>query len=98
MHGRYIKNKYAFFHKAVYKFITFTYSYLKVCVQTGIDATTMFIIFWDILIDKQIFFLPQVKRGVIISSKHGIYDLPPELPNNLRPLCPHKKKKKKKKT
>ena len=40
----------------------------------------MFIIFWDILIDEQIFFSPQMKRSVIISNKHGIY----ELPNDLR--------------
>ena len=43
----------------------------------------MFIIFWDILTDEQIFFSPQVK-SVIISNKHGIYELPHKLPNNLR--------------
>ena len=32
----------------------------------------------------EIFFSPQVKRCVIITSKHGIYELPQELPNNLR--------------
>ena len=26
---------------------------------------------------------PQVKRTVIITNKHGIYDLPHKLPNNL---------------
>ena len=44
----------------------------------------MFIIFWNILIDKQIFFSPQAKRSVNISNKHGVYKLPHELPNNLR--------------
>ena len=58
----------------------------------------------------QIFHSPQVKGIVIISNKHGsIYELPHELPNDLRlnmnptafsPLggliCPDKKKKKKK--
>ena len=44
----------------------------------------MFIIFWDILIYDQILFSPQVKQRVIISNKHGIYELPHELPNNLR--------------
>ena len=44
----------------------------------------MFIIFWYILIDEQIFFSPQVKRNVIISDKYGIYKLLHELPNNLR--------------
>ena len=44
----------------------------------------MLIMFQDILIDEQIFFLPQVKRSMIISNKHGIYELPHELLNNLR--------------
>ena len=30
------------------------------------------------------FLSPQVKRIVIISNKHGIYELPHELPNDLR--------------
>ena len=33
---------------------------------------------------KQIFLSAQVKRSVIISNKHGIYELPYELPNDLR--------------
>ena len=32
----------------------------------------------------QIFFSLQVKRSVIISNKHGIYELHHELPNDLR--------------
>ena len=36
----------------------------------------MFLIFSGILIDEQIFFSPQVKRSVVISNKHGIYELP----------------------
>ena len=32
----------------------------------------------------EIFFSPQVKRCAIITYKHGIYELPHELPNNLR--------------
>ena len=44
-------------------------------------STIMDMIFRDILILHQIFFLsPQVKRSVIISNKHAIY----ELPNDLR--------------
>ena len=35
-------------------------------------STTMFIIFWKILIDEQIFFLPQLKRSEIISNKNGL--------------------------
>ena len=34
----------------------------------------------------QIFFTPQVKRWAIITYKHGIYELPQELPNDLRKL------------
>ena len=53
-------------------------------------ATTIFIIFWDFLIDEQIFFLPQVKRSVIHSNKHGIYELPHKLLNDFRLTCfPH---------
>ena len=32
----------------------------------------------------EIFFSPQVKRCAIITYKHGIYELPHELPNDLR--------------
>ena len=31
-----------------------------------------------------IFFSPQVKRIAIISNKQGVYELPHELPNDLR--------------
>ena len=37
------------------------------------------------MFDK-IFVSPQVKQIVIISNKHGIYELPHELPNDLRKL------------
>ena len=43
----------------------------------------MDIIFWDVLILYQVSFKPQEKRRVIISNKHGIYELPHEFPNNL---------------
>ena len=46
--------------------------------------TIMFITFWDFLKVEQIFLLPQVKRSIIISNKHGIYKLPHELPNDFR--------------
>ena len=44
----------------------------------------MVITFWDLLMFYQIFFSPQVKRIAIISNKHGIYELPHELSNDLR--------------
>ena len=37
-------------------------------------------IFWDF---DQFFFSPQGKQNVIVSNKHGIYELPHELPNDL---------------
>ena len=30
------------------------------------------------------FYSPQIKRSVIISNKHSIYELPHQLPNDLR--------------
>ena len=33
----------------------------------------------------QTFLSPQVKQCVIITYKHGIYELPHELPNHLKP-------------
>ena len=44
----------------------------------------MFIIFWDFLMAEQIFLSQEVKRSLIISNKYGIYELPHELPNDLR--------------
>ena len=42
-----------------------------------------FKIFWDFLMFYKIFFSPQVKRSMIITYKHGVYELPHELPNDL---------------
>ena len=55
----------------------------------------MDIIFWDFLILYQIFFSQQVKQSVIISNKHGIYELLHELLNNLRLELPETSKHKK---
>ena len=46
--------------------------------------TIIFIIFWDFLMFDQIFLSPQMKRCSIITYKHGIYELPHKLPNDLR--------------
>ena len=40
--------------------------------------------FWDFSMFYQIFLSAQVKRWTIITYKHGIYELPHELPNDLR--------------
>ena len=49
-------------------------------------TTITFIIFWDFLIVKKVFYSPQVKRSVIISNKlvYKVCHLPHELPNDLR--------------
>ena len=48
-------------------------------------STIIVIIFLDFLILYKIFFSPQMIQSVVISDKHGIYELPRELQNNLRP-------------
>ena len=44
----------------------------------------MEIILWDFLMFYQIFLSPQVKQSAIVSNKQGVYELPHELPNDLR--------------
>ena len=44
----------------------------------------MEILFWDFLLFYQIFLSPKVKQSMIISNKQGVYELPHELPNDLR--------------
>ena len=50
------------------------------------SSTISFIIFWHFSMFYQIFLSPQVKRWAIITYKHGIYQFPHELPNDLRPM------------
>ena len=50
----------------------------------GQVAAIIFIIFWDLLTLHQIFFSQQLKQCPITTYKHGIYELPQELPNDLR--------------
>ena len=45
---------------------------------------TIMAIFWDILMFDQILLSPQVKGSMIISNKHGMYELPHNLPEDLR--------------
>ena len=40
----------------------------------------------------QIFISPQVKRSAIISYKQGIYELPHQLPNDLRLPSRHRRR------
>ena len=55
----------------------------KVKKEIGFLQTTMDIILWEFLLLYQIFFSPQVQKSLIISNKHGIYDLPDELLKDL---------------
>ena len=48
------------------------------------SLTIIFIIFSDFLMFYQIFLSPKVKRCLIITYKHGIYESPHELLNHLR--------------
>ena len=48
------------------------------------QPTIIFIIFGDLQMFLQIFLSQQVKRCAIIAYKHGIYELPHELPNDLK--------------
>ena len=53
-------------------------------IFSGKKTTIIDIVFWDFLMFDKIFFSPQEKRSVIISNKHGIYELTHELPKDLR--------------
>ena len=59
-------------------------SILKLFKVATIYGKILAIIFWEILMFDKILVLPKVKRTVIISNKHGIYELPHEFPNDLR--------------
>ena len=50
----------------------------------GVAPAISFIIFLDFLMFYQIILSQQVKRWAIITYKHGMYELPHELPNDLR--------------
>ena len=60
------------------------HAYHKLFLKEQKNLTTIsFIIFWDFSMFYQIFLSPQVKRWAIITYKHGIYQLPHELPNDI---------------
>ena len=46
-------------------------------------STIIFLIFREFLMFFEIFLSPQVKKCAIITYKHGICELPHELPNDL---------------
>ena len=58
-------------------------SFFGLIIHIELVPTIMVIIFRDFLMFGHIF-LSQMKRSVIISNKHGIYELPLELPNDLK--------------
>ena len=49
-----------------------------VVIKMNSKSTISFIIFGDFSMFYQIFLSPQVKRCVIITYKHGVYELPHE--------------------
>ena len=57
---------------------------IKAVKQQKILKTIMGIISWDFLMFDQLFLSRETKRSKIISNKHGIYELPHELSNELR--------------
>ena len=62
------------------------------CVATvnnkHMKPTIKEIILWDVLMFYQIFLSPQVKCSAIISNKQGVYEVPHELPQDLRLRIP----------
>ena len=66
--------------------LTFTSMKLRWLFTFNIYRPSIIFIFRDFLMFYQILLSPQVKRSAIISLKHGIYELPHELANDLRLL------------
>ena len=56
---------------------------LELVSKVFVTLAIIFIIFWDLMF-YQIYHSVQVKRSTIISNKHGLYELPHELLNDLR--------------
>ena len=54
-------------------------SAMKLILEMYLEPTIIIIVFRDFLMFYQILISPQVKRCVIITYKHGIYELPNQL-------------------
>ena len=52
---------------------------MKLISEMYLEPTIIIIVFRDFLMFYQILISPQVKRCVIITHKHGIYELPNHL-------------------
>ena len=52
-------------------------------MQKNIFQKILIIIFSDFLMFYQIFVKPQLKQIMIISNKHGLYELPHQFQNDL---------------
>ena len=61
-----------------------TFPIVLVLQDFRVWSTIIFIMSGDFLMFYQIVVLPKVKRCTILSYKHGLYELPHELPNKLR--------------
>ena len=74
---------YTLYPKVPYKVLST--SIINLCDLFLSEYTILAIIFSDFLTFYQTFLSSQVKQIVIISNKHGVYELPHEFPNDLRP-------------
>ena len=72
------------FRRANFLSITLLHVATTFSTITDKQFTIMVTIFRDFLMIDQTFLSPQAKRSVIISNIHGTYELPQELPNDLR--------------
>ena len=66
------------------KSTTACYTLLHQATRDGRMTAIIVIIFWDSLMFNQFFVLPQMKRCVVNTSKHGLYELLHELSKELR--------------
>ena len=72
------------FRRANFLSITLLHVATTFSTITDKEFTIMVTMFRDFLMLDQTFLSPQAKQSVIISDTHGIYELPQELPNDLR--------------
>ena len=62
--------------------IMYVYFPNQICFRNSVPKI-IFIIFWNFFMFYQIFFSPEVKQRAIITYKHGIYEVPQEMPQEL---------------
>ena len=68
---------------AIFHCMQFQGKITKQTWENGKKPTIIFIIFWDFLMFYQISLSRKVKRSATTIYRHGMYELPHELPNDL---------------